>query len=268
MLFLFNVLNTVQMNLNMLIGKHIHVQLYLVFGIVICMAYTEIHALKSKASYLTIADGLSSPNVKSIFQNCYGLIWYATINGFHRYDGTTFKTCKTIPGDPCSLGSNDIWSIVEDNVHDLCLATAVGASRFNRQFKTFTNYDLVEIFYLPPYINDVFNLYIDSQNNLCAANRSVELVQYDKEAGTWNRTKYYIPNLSEQEISVNNVMFAIIKDSDGELWMGSHPYGLLYRAIGEGEFSPSPMDPSVKIDFETATHSITALYINRANHIF
>jgi len=53
--------------------------------------------------YISVADGVSSPNVQSVIQDSFGLIWIATTNGLQKYDGYRFETFKNSPGKATSL---------------------------------------------------------------------------------------------------------------------------------------------------------------------
>jgi len=59
--------------------------------------------------HYTTADGLASSTVFSMMQDSEGLIWFATLNGASRFDGSQFITYRTEDG----LNSNSIISIVE-----------------------------------------------------------------------------------------------------------------------------------------------------------
>jgi hypothetical protein len=60
-------------------------------------------------SRLTVADGLSQSDVRSIVQDRQGFMWFATwLGGLDRYDGYGFKVYRHDPKDPSSLATNSI----------------------------------------------------------------------------------------------------------------------------------------------------------------
>ncbi len=59
--------------------------------------------------HYTTADGLASSTVYSMMQDSEGLIWFATLNGASKFDGSQFATYRTRDG----LNSNSIISIIE-----------------------------------------------------------------------------------------------------------------------------------------------------------
>ncbi|MDP3462253.1 MAG: two-component regulator propeller domain-containing protein [Bacteroidales bacterium] len=66
-------------------------------------------------SHYTTAEGLASSTVFSMIQDSKGLIWFATLNGVSKFDGSQFTTYRTVDG----LNSNSIISIVEGEKGEL-----------------------------------------------------------------------------------------------------------------------------------------------------
>ena len=66
---------------------------------------------------ITINDGLPSNSIKCFFKDSRGLLWIGTEAGLCCYDGSTYKIFNEING----LKNNEIWSIAEDNKHNLWL---------------------------------------------------------------------------------------------------------------------------------------------------
>lgn len=69
--------------------------------------------------HYTTADGLASSTVFSMMQDSEGLIWFATLNGASKFDGSQFTTYRTEDG----LNSNSIISIVEGEKGSLYFGT-------------------------------------------------------------------------------------------------------------------------------------------------
>lgn len=68
---------------------------------------------------ISIDDGLSSYNIKKIFQDRYGFIWILTQDGLNRYDGKNFLIYnKSIEADHQLLAS-DVWDIEQDSNNDI-----------------------------------------------------------------------------------------------------------------------------------------------------
>ncbi|HET6587306.1 MAG TPA: two-component regulator propeller domain-containing protein [Oleiagrimonas sp.] len=62
-----------------------------------------------------INQGLPSSNVYTVVQDRRGAIWLGTRAGLARYDGTSFKVYRHIPGDATSLASDDVSSVLADS---------------------------------------------------------------------------------------------------------------------------------------------------------
>ena len=62
-------------------------------------------------THLTTNDGLSQSNVKAIFQDRRGFMWFATQDGLDRYDGNAFVVYKHNPNDPGSLSANLVMDL-------------------------------------------------------------------------------------------------------------------------------------------------------------
>jgi len=87
----------------------------------------------------TMADGLSSNQIKSCFADSRGFLWVCTANGLNRYDGYTFKKYFNNPDDPSSLPSNFIQNVCEDKSGKLWIAMYNGLATYDYRkdcFKT------------------------------------------------------------------------------------------------------------------------------------
>jgi ligand-binding sensor domain-containing protein len=67
---------------------------------------------------ITINDGLPSNNIKCIFKDSRGVLWIGTEDGLCSYNGKEYK----IYNEENGLKSNNVWSIAEDNQHNLWFA--------------------------------------------------------------------------------------------------------------------------------------------------
>lgn len=64
---------------------------------------------------ITINDGLPSNNIKCIFKDSRGILWIGTEDGLCSYNGKDYKIFNQNNG----LKYNNVWSITEDNDHNL-----------------------------------------------------------------------------------------------------------------------------------------------------
>ncbi len=74
--------------------------------------------------HLTAADGLAHDNVSAVLQDRQGFMWFGTLDGLSRYDGTRVVTYHHVPGDTTSLLHDRIRSLHEDRAGYLWVGTA------------------------------------------------------------------------------------------------------------------------------------------------
>src|SRR5688572_19087172 len=76
-----------------------------------------------KISMIDFNHGLSHNQIKCIFRDSKGFMWFGTISGLNRYDGYTIKTFRNIPGDARSVRNSDINSLFEDPDGNIWMTT-------------------------------------------------------------------------------------------------------------------------------------------------
>ncbi len=91
---------------------------------------------------LNINDGLSNNSIRRIVQDKKGFLWFGTLNGLNRFDGTNFKIFKSEPGNLNSLSNNRIHLLVEDSLDYLWVGTFDNQlHRFDPGTEKFLNID-------------------------------------------------------------------------------------------------------------------------------
>ncbi len=81
----------------------------------------------------TTKDGLASNNVRSVYADRRGRIWFGTAKGVSCYDGTAFRNFTEEDG----LTNNYIWAILEDSAGNMWFST-IGAGACRYDGKSFT----------------------------------------------------------------------------------------------------------------------------------
>lgn len=92
---------------------------------------------QKKFKHLDTKVGLSHNRILDVFQDRYGFIWIATIDGLNRYDGYEFLVLKHVEDDSSSLSSNLVTSIAEDIYGNLWVGTEFGLNKYNRKQNSF-----------------------------------------------------------------------------------------------------------------------------------
>ncbi len=230
------------------------------------IGFSQVPTQQIDPTYISISDGLSSPNVQDVMQDSYGLLWIATTNGIQKYDGYRFESFKNIPGKPTSLQNNNAWGLEEDGNHDIWVATDFGASKYDRSKNEFINYSFSKIFNIDIAGGRAFNIFKDSQDKLWAVTQFMELVSYDPGTDQWTFAPYNIPDISQP--NHNSLAIAITEDLKGGMWFGSTAYGLMYRPINETAFKPIPKELLGGFDFVDSENFITSLYSDSTNTLW
>ncbi|MEP6614817.1 MAG: two-component regulator propeller domain-containing protein, partial [Mucilaginibacter sp.] len=169
-----------------------------------------------KFSSLTIENGLSQSDVKSIIKDHLGYMWFSTDDGLNRYDGYNFTIYRHKAGDPHSLPANDITHLFEDRQGHLWIGSGSGLSEYNPESNSFNtlraNKD-DEASLSSPDVNYIFE---DSKNNIWVATYS-GLNLLDLKTKKFKRF-FYTKNQDDIESHHIN---SLVEDNDGNLWLGT-----------------------------------------------
>lgn len=188
--------------------------------------------------YISISNGLASPNVNNVIQDSFGLIWIATINGLQRYDGYRFETFKNIPGKATSIQNNTVYGLLEDDAHNIWIGNELGVSRYDRRKNEFKNYLFPGYFNTPtgvPY-GRVFRFIQDSQKNIYAVTRYLGVIRYNPKIDNWEQVPYKIQGIDVPDHY--DPCIALTEDQRGGIWYGSMAHGLMYKAKTDSAFTP------------------------------
>jgi ligand-binding sensor domain-containing protein len=170
-----------------------------------------------KFTHITTANGLSTQYLLSIMQDSRGLLWIGTTNGLNRYDGSSFKVYKSMPGNPNSLPGNAVWCMAEDKKGNLWLGTQTGLCYFEPALNKFTNY-----YHEPGNSNalnytSVENLLVDEEDNVWLGN-----VNGLQKFNTQSKRFQTIPFAGKEEMAKNfnaNHVYQIYLDRQKKLWV-------------------------------------------------
>jgi signal transduction histidine kinase/ligand-binding sensor domain-containing protein/DNA-binding response OmpR family regulator len=89
----------------------------------------------------SMAEGLPTDGIRSrVVRDSRGFVWIGTVNGLEKFDGYTFKDYRNVPGDPFSLPSNTIMSLLLDRKGRLWVGTSeFGLSLYDPDHDRFLN---------------------------------------------------------------------------------------------------------------------------------
>ena len=164
---------------------------------------------------------LAGQPVSTIFEDHLGYLWFGTENGLSLFEPITetFSSFKHEPGNTKSLSSSNITTLFEDKDRILWVGTFdKGLNRLDVESESFTHYlhdpeDPTSISN-----NSIMALYQDSQERLWVATAGGGLNRYDPQTDSFT---YY----NEKHGLPNNVVYGILEDADGHLWLSTN-FGL------------------------------------------
>jgi ligand-binding sensor domain-containing protein/DNA-binding response OmpR family regulator/nitrogen-specific signal transduction histidine kinase len=91
-----------------------------------------------KFNRINAEEGLSNSEVKCIYKDKTGFLWFGTPSGLNRYDGYEIITCKQdLSGEPIHSSNNDIQRIQEDAEGRLWLKTRSGYTVYDTSLERF-----------------------------------------------------------------------------------------------------------------------------------
>ncbi|MDP4148682.1 MAG: two-component regulator propeller domain-containing protein [Bacteroidota bacterium] len=92
--------------------------------------------------HYTMAEGLSSMQVRKIVQDRYGFIWIGTTDGLNRFDGRQFTVYRHLTEDSNSLSNNIINSLSVDSAGRVWIATNNGLCYYDPSDDRFHSVDI------------------------------------------------------------------------------------------------------------------------------
>jgi len=94
--------------------------------ILLLTLFTALKGYSGEELRLTIADGLSQGMVTDILQDSRGFMWFATLDGLNRYDGSEIRVFQFEPDQPHTLSDYSIISLKEDSRGFIWIGTVSG----------------------------------------------------------------------------------------------------------------------------------------------
>ena len=158
--------------------------------------------------------------INDLAQDRHGFMWFAGANGLARYDGYQLAIYRQDSDNPDSLVHNYVNRIAVADSGYLWLATTEGLSRLDPISESFTRFQYSENNPLDTGINDVRDLWLETEEVLWLGTRA-GLYRLHWPSGEYR----YIP-LGSENNKVSISAFAV--DAAGDLWIGTRTQGV-YR---------------------------------------
>jgi len=169
-----------------------------------------------KFSSLTLNNGLSQSDVKSIVKDRFGFMWFSTDDGLNRFDGYNFTIYRHDPKNIHSLPSNNVGVIFEDRQGNLWIGGNNGLSLYDRNTDNFTTLNSNKNDEHTLTRDDVNCIFQDCKNNIWVGTLS-GLNLLDIKTKTFKRFLY---TKNGDDITGHQI-FSITDDNEGNLWLGT-----------------------------------------------
>ncbi len=178
---------------------------YLLFIFLNCAIFSSAQLIQFQN--LTMADGLSQSMIQSIGQDKHGFIWVGTQNGLNVYDGIRFKYFFSDAKDETSLPGSNITDLLFDD-DSVWIATRNGLAKMDIKTKSCKRYDFGENI-------DIRTLFLEKNKNILWVGTISGLIKLNVRSGQYREFNTINSNIS------NNIVRAIYKDLDDNLWVGT-----------------------------------------------
>lgn len=207
-------------------------------------------------------NGLSNNQIHCIHQDKKGWMWFGTSQGVCRFDGYKFTVFKNSPDDSASLKGNLVRTIFEDSKGQLWIGTENGGlNKFNREKENFQHFFyhgtqaiLRDASVTALHEDATGHLWIGTETRLFRMENEQRLVeikptnrttfseyfrviQIDQSGKIWLGTNngLYLYNQQTNQVqkvdlgqapSSNQEIWAIYKEDNETLWIGTYAHGL------------------------------------------
>jgi len=209
----------------------------------------------------------SLPNdvVMTIFEDRFGIVWVGTYGGgLSRFDRSTsrFYTYQAEPGNTASLSGNSVSTITEDPSGGLWVGTlGDGLNFFDRDAQQFRQFLHDPARDSSISSNEILSLYLDEGGTLWIGTQGGGLNRLERLEGNSAATTF--ERYSEHDGLPNNVVYGILPDGQGGLWM-STVRGLAHFDPGNDSFESFHSSDGLQAD----EFNLGAYYRSQSGELF
>lgn len=174
-------------------------------------------------------SGFSKYQLINMYVDRNNVMWIGTVReGLLKFDleQKKFSTFRHDDYEPRSLPSNKVYEITEQSNGDIWIGTSDGVARYIPDERGFISYNTSNTD-----MNDdmVFSTLLDSKNNLWLGHWPTQVSKIN--LSTWENTPFkYIIGNDTTGFFVWTAS-AIEEDKEGNIWFGSHSFGL-WKSLG------------------------------------
>jgi len=146
-----------------------------------CNHADAVVAPASHIDRISLKEGLSNSEVRCIFQDRRGFLWFGTYDGLNRYDGYDFKVYRNQPEDSSSIIHSYVNCIAQDARNNLWVGTRQGVSMLDPLTDKFSAVYAVlpggRKIVIKSYIRDIK---VDNSGDIIVASQGNGLIVFNK----------------------------------------------------------------------------------------
>ena len=195
-------------------------RLHTIFLLLLFWAF-EIHAQRQPEFHVFNTDnGLSSNDVRCVYQDSKGFIWAGTVSGLSRFNAYEFDVFESDPSNPQALSDNNIRAIYEDRDGFIWIGTINGGlNRFDPKTKLFKSWQAVPDQEGKLTDNSIYSIIQDKEGLLWLATKSGGLNCFDPKTETFSAWKREEDN--PEALPANSLWILHYEEESGVLWIGT-----------------------------------------------
>jgi ligand-binding sensor domain-containing protein/DNA-binding CsgD family transcriptional regulator len=195
--------------------------------------------------HLTIYEGLSHNTVHCLLQDHEGYIWIGTQNGLNKYDGYSFEVIKSngLQGNREGFLGRRITALFEDSKDNLWVGTRKnGINYLDNSTDRFDNL-CNDVAFEKIRDHEISSFFEDLEKNIWITTVGGGLLKFDPET---RMSQHYT---SEKSGLFNNLVFDIVEDKGGGIWVATSGPGINFMQKGSDQFElinvDLPGDPNI-----------------------
>jgi len=187
--------------------------------------------------HLSTQSGLSNNIINCIAQDRMGFMWFGTMEGLNRYDGSDFKVFKKDLNDPLSLADNMVFKVYIDKQNRIWVGTQNGLCLFDYRMENFSHFILDSQNLHINTANRITGIAEDSQKKLFFASERGFIYHYDRVEKKFLKIEHNFSSIKD-----------FIIDSEDRFWTaGLHGVYCFDRTSGKRIYYDSYVEGGKKI---------------------
>ena len=192
----------------------------------------------------------------TVAQDAEGFMWFGGANGLARYDGYNLVFYRRDDADPSSLSNNYVNDIHRARDGSLWIATRKGINRYDAQLDSFVRYSVATT--AETLSSDDIMAIEETDDGLFWLASRGGLYSFDRRD---NQFQHHLLQ-PEENAAVAGLMWTVVKDQQGQLWIGHQDRGITRFNPATGELRQYQREQGL------GSLDIRELYIDSANNLW